>query len=85
MHAMHHIPQLTDYPDCPKVKFGSIVAVVSDLKQYGDNAYSFVVRGDQKITITNAKIPDYMANGIKIEIDFDAGTISYTPPKPLAI
>lgn len=32
-----------------------------------------------------AKMPDYMANGIKIEIDFDAGTISYTPPKPLAI
>lgn len=54
-----------------------MIGVVSDLKKEGDSAYSFRIGTmHQVVQVQNAKIPDWLKNGIRIEIYFNTKTIA---------
>ena len=64
-----------------KVYLGKVVGRISDITE-DKNGFTFLFgEHKQKVLVTNSKKPNFMKNGIFVELDMDENTISYKPER----
>jgi len=61
----------------PKVHFGKVVGRICEIKEV-KNGFTFLFgEQKQKVVVTNSKKPGFIQEGIFVELDMDANTITY--------